>query len=98
MEKIPSLWEFKNDIAEGLKSAFILQKKFASSTARHKNRRKSESPADSKRYDKVSHFPNCSTKSFKECIKSHTRIKCLKCNVGLCLNKSKNGFIKYHQK
>lgn len=53
------------------------------------------------RLDQIGHFPSFDCKSFASRCKNpkcngQSRVKCLKCNVHLCLNKNNNCFLSYH--
>lgn len=57
-------------------------------------------PADDSRVDCLDHFPIWDTKrqrcKFFNCSDSFSFIKCMKCNVHLCLNKERNCFTAFH--
>ena len=54
-------------------------------------------------FDQIGHFPEFDNRNFAsrcknlEC-KGQSRVKCVKCNVHLCLNKNNNCFLNYHVK
>lgn len=57
-------------------------------------------PTGDFRYDSVDHFPDFGEKQHR-CRFSptgYTYVKCIKCNIFLCLNKNRSCFLKYHKK
>ena len=95
------LVDFKEDISEGLLQAPQPKRgRPSQSPATSKKRQRPVTPAQSIRYDSISHLPEYSEKRLrcKLCIQGQSRIKCSKCNVGLCITKEKDCFIKYHTK
>ena len=55
---------------------------------------------DDVRYDFVGHWPAHTQKKqrCKLCIKTYSRVKCVKCEKALCLTKDKNFFMEHHIK
>lgn len=58
-------------------------------------------PGEDKRLDGYDHFPTVDTLTTarfcrREGCKSRSRVRCLKCNVYLCLTKDQNCFLKFH--
>ncbi|KAG5885149.1 hypothetical protein JTB14_032381 [Gonioctena quinquepunctata] len=60
-------------------------------------------PCDDERYDGFEHWPSnnqlndplsCSNRGCD----SHSRIRCIKCKIYLCMNKSRNCFMSFHKK
>lgn len=98
-----SLCDFKDDISAGLMTMAI-NKRETTSLSQNENNKKpykpTARPADSTRFDCISHWPECIDKQnrCRQCKNSHTKVLCVKCKVGLCLTKKKNCFTLYHQR
>ena len=59
-------------------------------------------PVHDVRYDFFGHWPECIDGLGQNCklegCEGRSRVKCVKCNVSLCLNKNKNCFTRFHKK
>ncbi|XP_072047401.1 piggyBac transposable element-derived protein 3-like [Amphiura filiformis] len=68
----------------------------------HKRAKPAERPVQDVRYDGYRHFPACIKELGQRCkyegCKSRSRVKCVKCEVFLCLSKDKNCFLAFHTK
>lgn len=62
-------------------------------------RERTVKPVDDARYDCVGHWPEHSTDKHRcaLCKVAKSRVRCMKCNVALCLTNDKNHFEGYHR-
>ena len=71
-------------------------------SAPQKRAKKTIMPVQDVLYDFFVHWPNCIDGLGQYCklegCEGRSRVKCVKCNVFLCLNKSKSCFTRFHQK
>lgn len=103
-----TLLQFQSSIAQGLALAGkVIPKKrgrpsaeAAEEQTNKKQRKVSIMPTNDIRYDKIEHFPSVTEQQgrCKMCPSGFTKMKCVKCNVNLCLTVSKNCFINFHSK
>jgi len=105
--KYKSMLQFKSDTAEGLlragKDKLKKQKgrpSLRTPTPPTKRRRLfAARPSEDVRFDNVDHWPNPTDERqrCKHC-SNYSRMKCIKCDIYLCLNKNKNCFRLFHTK
>lgn len=103
---IKSLLTFKSEIAHVLLSANISKPNNTSAQENPSPPRikmqKTADPSLDIRYDQICHLPkyNATKERCRNCNNrtSFSRIKCVKCNVALCITKDKNCFYDFHIK
>ncbi|MCL4125853.1 UNVERIFIED_CONTAM: hypothetical protein GTU68_039532 [Idotea baltica] len=101
--KETSLLSFKDDISAAFMTKDSSERGRPSESEKpkeSKRRKVGAHPADSTRLDKISHWPewDSSQHRCRVCVNAHTKVKCSKCDVGLCFTKNRNCFRQYHDK
>lgn len=101
--KHDSLLIFKMNIALGLLKAGKdkINTRKSPLTPPSKNRyKRSNAPVPDVKFDGYQHWPELSEdkKRCKFCVQPYSRTKCIKCNVALYFNSSRNCFKSYHEK
>ena len=103
--KYMSLIDFRSDVARALLTAgkVISRKRGRPSAESVPNERAKRThtvkPVDDARFDCVGHWPEHSANKHRcaLCKVAKSRVRCMKCNVALCLTQNKNHFECYHK-
>ena len=104
---ISDLLAFRNKVGRALTVATVparseLRSAGSLASPSQKRAKKTIMPVQDVRYDFFGHWPDCIDGLGQYCklesCGGRSMVKCVKCNVFLCLNRSKNCFTRFHKK
>ena len=103
-----SLMDFRSDVARALlRAGKVINRKRGRPSAEtvglfneRVKRTRTVKPVDDARFDCVGHWPDHSANKYRcaLCKDAKSHIRCMKCNVALCLTQNRNHFESYHTK